>query len=317
MPDSAMRKLPINPDQSPLLVLELIYKLKIKDVMTTEVVTARRDDTMRKVQQLMKDNLISGVPIAEKGRLFGIVSVDDIIVALDRGHIADRLDKHMTRNVIVLEDDMPLSFGINYLEKYKYGRFPVLNKDGFLVGLVTSRDIIASLLYEMNREVGALESKQESTSGIDINYIYKEYQIQKLDFENAGKASNEIKKILKSRHVDSKTLRRVAVASYELEINQVVHSEGGKLMCTITPQQVKIVAKDTGPGIQNVEQALQEGYSTANEWIKSLGFGAGLGLPNTRRVSDEFDIRSELNLGTIVTATIFLPQSKGDKHENV
>ncbi|MFP4417119.1 MAG: CBS domain-containing protein [Chitinispirillaceae bacterium] len=311
-----MRKLPINPDQSPLLVLELIYKLKIKDVMTTEVVTACRDDSMRKVQQLMKDNLISGIPIVEKGRLFGIVSVDDIIVALDKGHIADRLDKHMTRNVIVLEDDMPLSFGINYLEKYKYGRFPVLNKNGFLVGIVTSRDIIASLLFEMNREVGVLESKQASSSEVAIDHIYKEYQIQKLDFENAGKASNEIKKILKSRHVDPKTLRRVAVASYELEINQVVHSEGGKIMCTISPQQVKIVAKDSGPGIKNVEQALQEGYSTANEWIKSLGFGAGLGLPNTRRVSDEFDIRSEVNLGTIVTSKIFLPHTKETTHEN-
>ncbi len=311
-----MRKLPINPDQSPLLVLELIYKLKIKDVMTTEVVTAQRNDTMRRVQQLMKDNLISGVPIVEKGRLFGIVSVDDIIIALDKGHIGDGVDKHMTRTVTVLEDDMPLSFGINYLEKYNYGRFPVLNKDKVMVGIVTSRDIIAGLLFEMNREVDLLESRQEAAGEVSIDHIYKEYKIKKLDFENAGKASNEIKKILKSRNVDSKTLRRVAVASYELEINQVVHSEGGKIMCTITPGHVRIVAKDSGPGIQNVEQALQEGYSTANEWIKSLGFGAGLGLPNTRRVSDEFDIRSELNLGTIVTSKINLPNIKEGSHEN-
>ncbi len=311
----AMRKVvPINPDQSPLLVLELIYKLKVKDVMSAEVVTARRADAMRAVQRLMKENLISGVPIAENGRLFGIVSVDDIIVALDSGHIEDSVEEHMTRKVIVLEDDMPLSFAITYLEKYKFGRFPVLDKQGMLVGIVTSRDVISTLLFEINREVDNLESKVV-TADTDLDYVYREFLVAKLDFENAGKASNEIKKLLKARHIDPKTIRRVAVASYELEINQVVHSDGGRIKCTITPSFVEIIAKDAGPGITDVERALEEGFSTANDWIKSLGFGAGLGLPNTRRVADEFDIRSAPNLGTFVRAVITFPQAKEESHE--
>jgi anti-sigma regulatory factor (Ser/Thr protein kinase) len=114
----------------------------------------------------------------------------------------------------------------------------------------------------------------------------------------------EIKKALKKLNLDPKLVRRIAVASYELEINQVVHSYGGTLRCDILPDRVVITAKDTGPGIENVELALQEGWSTANEWIRSLGFGAGMGLSNTKRVSDDFFIESTVGSGTTVRSVI-------------
>ena len=132
----------------------------------------------------------------------------------------------------------------------------------------------------------------------------------------AGRLSTETKKLLKERNLPPKTIRRVAVATYELEMNQVVHSVGGTVRVAFDPTagQVEIVATDRGPGIENVDEALNEGYSTANEWVRSLGFGAGMGLPNTRRVSDTFDISSSPD-GTTVRVTISTPQE--EPHEPV
>jgi anti-sigma regulatory factor (Ser/Thr protein kinase) len=135
---------------------------------------------------------------------------------------------------------------------------------------------------------------------------YREFIIKKYDFEKGGSASNEIRRVLKERHLNPKLIRRVAIASYELEINLVAHSDGGMLSCYIGDDRIEIIAKDSGPGIPDVDQALIEGFSTATDWIRSLGFGAGLGLSNVKRASDTFDIRSQMGLGTIVKATVFL-----------
>ncbi|MDR2095500.1 MAG: CBS domain-containing protein [Treponema sp.] len=302
--------IPISTVDSPSAVLELIYQLKIKDVMVSAVITAEKTDTMRHIQTIMRENFISGMPIIEDRRLVGLVSIEDIITALDKGFIESTAEERMTRNVIVLEDDMPLSFAISYLNKYRYGRFPVLNKKQELVGILTSKDVIRTLLVEMNREVLRLEKMHQNAAGAPDNYSEMEFATVRYDFELAGRASTEIKKALKHRSIDPKIIRRVAIASYELEINQVVHSNGGTISCSIQPDKVVIVASDTGPGIPDVNQALQEGWSTANEWIRSLGFGAGMGLANTKRVSDEFFIQSKAGEGTIVRSVVFINSPK-------
>jgi CBS domain-containing protein/anti-sigma regulatory factor (Ser/Thr protein kinase) len=301
--------IPISTVDSPSVVLELIYQLKVKDVMTTAVITASPDDSLRFIQALMKENYITGIPITEGQKLVGIVSIDDIVVALDNGWINATAEEKMTRDPIVLEDDMPLSFAISYLNKYRYGRYPVVNKSGELKGIITSKDVIGALLVEMNREVLRLEKLSES-SDAPAGFSEMEFTTNKYDFEMAGRASTEIKKALKKHGIDPAIIRRVAIASYELEINQVVHSEGGTIACSIQPDKVIIVAADTGPGIADVNLALQEGWSTANEWIRSLGFGAGMGLANTKRVSDEFSITSELGKGTTVRSVVSLNSPK-------
>jgi len=98
-----------------------------------------------------------------------------------------------------------------------------------------------------------------------------------------------------------------------LEINLVVHSDGGIIHYSILPDKVVITAADSGPGIADVNQALQEGWSTANDYVRSLGFGAGMGLANTKRVSDEFSINSELGVGTTVVSTVYIHSSKEEK----
>ncbi len=304
--------IPISTVDSPSVVLELIYQMKIKSVMSTAVITAKKTDTLRHIQALLKENYITGLPIVEDRRLLGIISVDDIITALDHGYIDDLAEKRMTKNVIVLEDDMPLSFAITYLNKYRYGRFPVLNKDREMVGMLSSKDVIKALLVEMNREVLRLEKLHEKNAETPERESEMKFDIIRFDFELAGRASTEIKKTLKKMNVDPEVIRRVSIASYELEINQVVHSLGGTMSYSIQQNKIVITAKDKGPGIENVDLALQEGWSTANEWIRSLGFGAGMGLANTKRVSDEFHIESSPK-GTIVMSTIYFNGSKEDQ----
>lgn len=289
-----MTVVPLSSEQYPLLLIELLIKLKAKDVMTPELVTAGRSDSLRAVQQLMKANRITGVPIVANKRLFGIVSIDDIINALDGGYIDDDAEKHMSTHMVVFEENMPLSFCISYFQKYRYGRFPVLNRDNELVGIITSRDINTALLVELTRELNKQESQSQSkiTTDAEGMHLFKVYHVRRYDFENAGKASTDIRKFLKKCKIKSGLIRRVSVAAYELEMNQVVHSLGGTITCRADATHAEIIAQDTGPGIEDVELSMQEGVTTANAWIQSMGFGAGMGLPNAKRVADEFDISS-------------------------
>ncbi len=127
------------------------------------------------------------------------------------------------------------------------------------------------------------------------------YPVAALDYTSAGQASTDIKRRLKQLGVESNVLRRVAVASYEVELNLVIHSLGGELCLTVFPDAVQLVSSDVGPGIPDLKLAMREGYSTANEEARSLGFGAGMGLPNMKRNADEFDIQSQVGVGTTIT----------------
>ena len=306
--------IPISTVDSPSVVLELIYQLKVKDVMTTTLLTGTKDQSMRHIQALMRENRIAGIPIVEGQLLIGMVSTMDIIVALDKGYIEHPVGERMSKDVISLQDDMPLSFAISYFNKYRYSHFPVLNKSQELVGILSSSDVIRTLLIEMNREVLRLEKLHKSSSpSVVSTYSEMEFTIVHYDMETAGRASTEIKKALKQRNFDPKLIRRVAIASYELEINIVVHSNGGVMRCSILPDKVVLEASDTGPGIEDVSLALKEGWSTATEYVRSLGFGAGMGLANTKRVSDEFSIDSALGKGTTVRSVVFVNSSKEEK----
>ncbi len=304
-----MPELPISAEAGPAVVLELIYRLKIRDVMTSPTITASPGETMRTIQYRLRDNGITGLPVVDDDqRLLGIVAMEDVISALDGGRIGDRVDALMTKQVIALEDDMPLAFAVTYFNRYSYGRFPVLDRDHYLVGVVSASDIIRALLVAMNAEVQRLEEVLAERHADDAPPAEGEqrlsFPIMRLDFENAGKASTEIKKLLKAHGIDAATVRRAAVASYELELNEVIHSEGGTLSCNLRDGVIEIIAEDLGPGIADVEVAMREGYSTASEWIRSLGFGAGMGLPNAKRVSDEFSIDSAPGRGTVVKVAI-------------
>ena len=136
--------------------------------------------------------------------------------------------------------------------------------------------------------------------------LNERYDIKAGDFNSAGDASSSIKNVLKRLGVSNVVLRKVAIASYEAELNIIIHSYGGRLKFTVMRDAVVLIAEDDGPGIPDVAQAMTEGYSTAPESVRMLGFGAGMGLPNMKRCTDEFDISSEIGRGTLIRMKFFL-----------
>ena len=136
--------------------------------------------------------------------------------------------------------------------------------------------------------------------------IHYQYTVDGEDFTMAGEASSALKQTLKLMNLDADIIRRCAIAMYEGEINMVIHANGGVIDVDIFPDKIVMVLTDHGPGIPDVALAMQEGYSTASEEVLNLGFGAGLGLPNMKRSSDEMNIDTTIGVGTTVTMTIYI-----------
>ncbi len=130
--------------------------------------------------------------------------------------------------------------------------------------------------------------------------MHFDFYIQGGDFLNAGKASSNIKKVLKQIGVDPKIVRRTVIALYEAEVNIVAHANEGTIAVDIEPEKITIVLQDKGPGIADIELAMTKGYSTASKEVRDMGFGAGMGLPNIKSNTDELEITSEPGVGTQV-----------------
>ena len=126
------------------------------------------------------------------------------------------------------------------------------------------------------------------------------------DFTRAGEASGSVKRTMKKLGIPADAIRKVAIAMYEGEINMVIHANGGVADVEITPEAVLMTLTDQGPGIADIEQAMQEGFSTAPESVRNLGFGAGMGLPNMRKYTDEMTVESEVGKGTTVRMRVNL-----------
>ncbi|HHY42518.1 MAG TPA: anti-sigma regulatory factor [Thermoanaerobacterales bacterium] len=174
--------------------------------------------------------------------------------------------------------------------------FPLFESCGILyeAGLGHSQD---------NKKVLDAASGRESETPQVMRLTY---DILGNDFNSAGKAAEQAKRVLKQIGIDSSIIRKVSIAAYEAEMNIVIHAYKGQLIFSITPKYIELIAKDEGPGIPNIEKAMEEGYSTAPDKIRELGFGAGMGLPNMKKFSDIFEIDSVVGKGTQVRMVINL-----------
>ena len=137
-----------------------------------------------------------------------------------------------------------------------------------------------------------------------MSAIHLRYEVPGDDFTRAGEASGAVKKRLKALGYNSDAIRRVAIAMYEAEINMVIHADGGYCNVDIYPDKVEILLADKGPGIPDVEKAMQAGFSTAPDNVRNLGFGAGMGLPNIKKYTDEMRIETEIGVGTNLYLTV-------------
>lgn len=138
------------------------------------------------------------------------------------------------------------------------------------------------------------------------NILKERFAVEMGNFALAGEVSSKIKQMLKKLGVDGGIIRMIAVASYEAELNLVIHSYGGEMELEVSQDEIMLTSRDTGPGIDDVDKAMQEGYSTAPDSVRDMGFGAGMGLPNIKRHSHEFSIKSESGKGTEISVKYHL-----------
>ena len=305
----------------------LIYELRVRDAMTQPPVTGAPGDSLRTIQNLMKTHRISGVPILQNDAPVGLVSIEDIINALDQGHVNDPAERWMTRNIVTLRDHFSLVRAVAEFDRHGFGRFPVVNSSGALVGVLTRGDITACLMQQLEKraeEAAAREAALFSAQTGDLERdkpMVLQTEVKSGDYESAGKISQHMRQILRGRGVDPVIRRRAAIIAYEAEMNMIIHSIGGDLSVAISPGKVVIEAVDRGPGIENVDLAMQEGWSTAGPLAREMGFGAGMGLPNIKKCSDKFEIHSEMSVGTRLHCEVLLsqaapPPKPGEFNEN-
>ena len=138
-----------------------------------------------------------------------------------------------------------------------------------------------------------------------MNTLTLRYEVPGADFTRAGEASSDVKRKLKQLGYNPEAIRKVAIAMYEGEINMVIHAGGGEAVVDVDPKQVQIVLRDHGPGIPDVEKAMQEGWSTAPDNVRNLGFGAGMGLPNMKKYTDELRIDTKVGEGTTLFMKVY------------
>jgi len=287
------------------IIQELAYDLKVGEVMKKDVITVTPQHLITDLRNILRDNRISGTPVVEKDKLVGIISIEDFIKCLVNNQINATIGEKMTRKVEILYADESLIHALNKFDRFEYGRFPVIEREnGKLVGIITKGDIVHGLLQRLENEFYVEEIKRLRASHIFEDIIAKsihivlEYDIIGNDFKQAGAASSGLKKTLTRLGIHPQIVRKTAIASYEAEMNIIIFTNKGKIIATITPKQIKIEAIDSGPGIPDIEKAMQPGFSTAPEWIRELGFGAGIGLNNIQRCADKMHLRSKVGKGT-------------------
>ncbi|MBI4946903.1 MAG: CBS domain-containing protein [Bacteroidetes bacterium] len=292
--------------KKPSKTQELTYELKVEQVMRDNVITLKPDDTMNDVRRILRDNKISGIPVVDDDRLVGIVTIDDFIICLlEDGGINEKIENRMTKNVVTVYSDDPIVQVVCKFDRDGYGRFPVIDRDTKkLVGIITKGNIIEGLLKKLEIDYHEEEIHRYRASHIfedvisDNSTLILKYRIKGGDFKKAGEQTSKIRKNLLRLGFLPETIRRVAIAAFEAEMNIVIYTPEGELVAKIQPDKITVNAIDSGPGISDVKQAMRQGYSTAPDWVRELGFGAGMGLPNIKNYSDEMKIKSKVGNGT-------------------
>jgi CBS domain-containing protein/anti-sigma regulatory factor (Ser/Thr protein kinase) len=289
-------------------VQELIYTTRVESVMASNVIAIDQSLTMSQVKDLMRDKHISGAPVVNEKQVIGIVTISDVIRSMEEGKLDFLVTDLMTSNVRTVSKDAMVTDVVNNLGRQGFSRLPVVDQDGSLVGIVTTGTLIRSLLMQMDKSFQKNEAEKlysyrashifQDISSDDTSLLLR-YFVNERDFDNAGKASSLIKRSLQRLMLLPQIVRRVGVAVYEAEMNLVIHTDiGGEITVEVRKDRVNISTVDHGPGIANLKQVLQPGFSTAPEWIRDMGFGAGMGLANIRRVSDVMKLTSSPGQGT-------------------
>ena len=292
--------------------------IKASDIMAPKVVALTADKKIAHAKEMMKIKKISGIPVIDdKKKLVGIISIEDIINALELNRINEPIRNIMTQKVVAIGLSETLSEIVDKFENYKFGRFPVTDDQGRIRGIISKEDILHGIIEKFNliyvhdqKRSATLNSESSIITGeqLKIDEAEFHYGIETNDINKAGTGATLLKQFLRGKKFNAEIVRRVGVATYESEANVVIHSRGdGDIYCFIDEDRIIVRVVDNGVGIEDLEKAMKEGYSTAPDYVRELGFGAGMGIPNMKRFSDKLVILSEKNVGTQVEMIFYLP----------
>jgi CBS domain-containing protein/anti-sigma regulatory factor (Ser/Thr protein kinase) len=302
-------------------IQELIYEIRVGDVMKRNVITVSPQTQMSQLREILRDKRVSGTPVMESDKLVGIISIEDFIKWLADREPDCPISEKMSKNVQTLYADEPLTQAVNKFDQYGFGRFAVIDRqDERLVGIITKGAIVEGLLRKLEID----HYKEEEVYRRRIKHFFEDiladkvtlffqYDVVGQDFTRAGEGASRLKSTLRRLGLAPQVVRRVAIATYEAEMNLIIYTEGGKIRVRVEPHEIFVRVDDSGPGIPDVEKALEPGYSTAPEWVRELGFGAGMGLNNIHKCASKMGLRSTMGKGTQLS--IHISTEDGAKSE--
>jgi len=295
-------------------VEELAYELKVSEVMTADLQTATPDMPVSKVLEILRVNRVSGVPVLQDDQLVGVLSIEDIVRAMEKSELSAMVSEYMTRKLVTIASYDSIIKALQAFNDSRLGRLVVVDENGRLAGMITKGDITRGFLMELHRDYKEEEVRRYRASHLfediisDRTTLVLRSHIKAQDFIHGGNASSNIKRALLRLGADPQIARRCGIAVYEAEMNLIIHTtNGGILKLEMEPHRITMSTADDGPGIPDVAQVLQAGYSTASEHVREMGFGAGMGLVNIKRCVDTMEIESTVGKGTKLTMRIHVP----------
>ena len=284
---------------------ELTYELKVQDAMDVNFITVDSSTTIISLREILRKKRILGVPVVDNDQVVGIISIEDYVECMEQGKLDETVGNIMTKDVITLFGDEPLVNAVRNFEKYHFTRFPVLSRENNkLIGIVSKIDTIKGILAKFETVFKDEEERKYRASHIfkdiiadkmSVNIIYS---VEGKNFDKAGQASTRLKKSLNRLGISPQIVRRVTISTYEAEINIVSYTDGGKIIAKVDANNINVIIADVGPGIEDISKAMTPGFSNAPGWVRELGFGAGMGLPNMKKFSDEMTVKSTVGKGT-------------------
>ncbi len=295
-------------------VEELSYDLKIHEVMSKNLHTASPEISLSDVLKILRVNRISGAPVVEDGKIAGVISIEDIVRAMQNNDLTETVGQYMTRNLVTVASYDSIYKAMQTFAESHVGRLPVLDENNKLVGMITKGDITRGILVALQKDYKEEEVRRYRASHLfediisDRTTLVLRYNIKAQNFTHGGTASSNIKRALLRLGADPQTARRCGIAVYEAEMNLIIHTtRGGILKLEVEPHRITMSTTDDGPGIPDINQVQQPGYSTATDQVRELGFGAGMGLVNIKRCVDSMELESTVGKGTKLTMRIHVP----------
>lgn len=294
-------------------VEELSYDLKVNEVMTRDVKTVAPELPMSNLLEILRIGQISGVPVVQNNEMVGILSIEDIVRAMEKNDLASPVEKYMSSRVVSVNAYDSVVKAIETFSANRKGRLPVVDENGKLVGIITKGDITRGILSALQRDYHEEELRRYRASHLfeditsDRTSLILRYDIKARDYTNGGQASSHIKRALLRLGATPQLARQCGIAIYEAEMNLIIHTDGGgTIRVQIEPHRILMQTTDDGPGIADVGKAITPGWSTATQEVRDMGFGAGMGLVNISRCVDKMTLDSSVGKGTKLLMEIIL-----------